>query len=137
MLEDAPMEEHYSPFSVAEAFDCMNPSSKLTKNRKARGNSNRRRFSDDQIRSLERIFESETRLDPQKKVQVAWELGLQPRQVAIWFQNKRARWKSKQLEHDYAVLVTNYTQLASRLETLKNEKHALVSLVSTTTSPAG
>ncbi|CAL5361595.1 unnamed protein product [Camellia sinensis] len=71
---------------------------------KKKRNKNQRRFSDDQIRSLETMFESESKLEPRKKMQVARELGLQPRQVGIWFQNKRARWKSKQLERDYSVL---------------------------------
>ncbi|KAK8570363.1 hypothetical protein V6N13_003046 [Hibiscus sabdariffa] len=95
-----------------------------TKRKKSK---NKRRFSDDQIRSLESIFESETRLDPRKKYQVAKDLGLQPRQVAIWFQNKRARSKSKELERDYNILQDNYNNLASMFEGLKKEKQALVS----------
>ncbi|KAL0400546.1 UNVERIFIED_CONTAM: Homeobox-leucine zipper protein ATHB-7 [Sesamum latifolium] len=69
---------------------------------------NARRFTNEQIRSLETIFEMETKLEPRKKLEVARDLGLQPRQVAIWFQNRRARWKSKQLEQEYKVLKTNY-----------------------------
>ncbi|KFK37424.1 hypothetical protein AALP_AA4G255400 [Arabis alpina] len=90
-------------------------------------NNNQRRFSEEQIKSLEMMFESETRLEPRKKVQLARELGLQPRQVAIWFQNKRARWKSKQLETEYNILRQNYNNLASQFESLKKEKLALVS----------
>ncbi|CAL1398673.1 unnamed protein product [Linum trigynum] len=88
-------------------------------------NKNRKRFSDEQIKSLESIFQSESRLEPRRKVQVAKQLGLQPRQVAIWFQNKRARRKSKQLERDYNILGASYTALASRYESLKKEKQAL------------
>jgi homeobox-leucine zipper protein len=72
------------------------------------------------------MFESESRLEPQKKLQMATELGLQPRQVAIWFQNRRARWKSKQLERDYSTLRANYNSLAAKFEAAKKEKHALV-----------
>jgi homeobox-leucine zipper protein len=97
----------------------------VTTSRKKK-NKNKRRFSDEQIKSLESMFESETRLEPRKKMQLAKELGLQPRQVAIWFQNKRARWKSKQLERDFSILRANYNSLASRFETLKKEKQALV-----------
>ncbi|KAG6784901.1 hypothetical protein POTOM_010612 [Populus tomentosa] len=111
----------YSP-SATEPFSCMNG---VTTSRKKR-NKNKRRFSDEQIKSLESMFESETRLEPRKKMQLAKELGLQPRQVAIWFQNKRARWKSKQLERDFSILRANYNSLASRFETLKKEKQALV-----------
>ncbi|KAF8060440.1 hypothetical protein N665_1215s0011 [Sinapis alba] len=88
---------------------------------------NQRRFSDEQIKSLEMMFESETRLEPRKKVQLARDLGLQPKQVAIWFQNKRARWKSKQLETKFNILRQNYNDLASQFESLKKEKQALVS----------
>ncbi|KAK8692769.1 hypothetical protein V6N13_070376 [Hibiscus sabdariffa] len=88
---------------------------------------NKKRFTNDQTRSLESVFESETRLEPRKKLQVAEELGLQPRQVAIWFQNRRARLKSKQMEKDYMRLRDKYDNLASRFESLTNEKQCLIS----------
>ncbi|KAK7282530.1 hypothetical protein RIF29_11388 [Crotalaria pallida] len=86
---------------------------------------NKRRFSDEQIRSLECIFESESKLEPRKKLQLARELGLQPRQVAIWFQNRRARWKSKRVEQEFRKLRDEYDNLASRFESLKKEKESL------------
>ncbi|KAL6575602.1 hypothetical protein OROHE_000979 [Orobanche hederae] len=86
----------------------------------------KRRFSDEQIRSLEVTFESETKLEPRKKAQLAKDLGLQPRQVAIWFQNKRARWKTKQIEKDYGLLMDDYNSLASQFECLKKEKQSLL-----------
>lgn len=94
----------------------------------------KKRFNDDQIRSLETIFQSETKLEPRKKLQLARELGLQPRQVAIWFQNKRARWKSKQLEKDYSLLRSNYNTLASQFQTLNYEKQSLLAQVPSLTS---
>ncbi|MBA0740864.1 hypothetical protein Gogos_014049 [Gossypium gossypioides] len=94
-----------------------------------KSSSNKRRFTDDQIRLLESIFESETKLEPKKKLQVARELGLQPRQVSIWFQNRRARLKSKQMEKDYVTLRDNYDNLVSRFEMLKEEKQCLISQI--------
>ncbi|KAK4384797.1 Homeobox-leucine zipper protein HOX6 [Sesamum angolense] len=67
----------------------------------------------------------ETKLEPRKKLEVARDLGLQPRQVAIWFQNRRARWKSKQLEQEYKVLKTNYDGLCMQFDHLKREKQSL------------
>ena len=90
----------------------------------------KRRFSDEQVRLLETIFESETKLEPRKKVQVARELGLQPRQVAIWFQNKRARWKSKQIEKNYRLLKANFDNLKARFEAMRREKESLLEQVS-------
>ncbi|WOH06626.1 hypothetical protein DCAR_0626054 [Daucus carota subsp. sativus] len=89
-------------------------------------NKNTKRFSDEQIRSLESIFKLDTKLEPKKKIQLARELELQPRQVAIWFQNRRARWKSKQLEQEYRALKTNYDNLNSQFEFLKEEKESLL-----------
>lgn len=92
-------------------------------------NKNTKRFSDEQIRSLESIFKLDTKLEPKKKIQLARELELQPRQVAIWFQNRRARWKSKQLEQEYRALKTNYDNLSSQFEFLKEEKESLLTQV--------
>ncbi|XP_073288306.1 homeobox-leucine zipper protein ATHB-7-like [Primulina huaijiensis] len=84
------------------------------------------RFSDEQIRSLEEVFESETKLEPGNKMKLAKQLGLQPRQIAIWFQNKRARWKSKTIEKDYGLLLADYKNLSSLFEALKKEKQSLL-----------
>ncbi|KAK8489092.1 hypothetical protein V6N13_046840 [Hibiscus sabdariffa] len=86
---------------------------------------NKRRFSDEQIRSLEVMFESDSRPESVIKQQLANELGLQPRQIAIWFQNRRARTKAKQVERDYNVLKESYEALASSYESLKLENQSL------------
>nr|BAA93468.1 homeobox protein PpHB9 [Physcomitrium patens] len=76
----------------------------------------KRRLSFDQVQSLERSFELENKLEPERKLQLAKELGLQPRQVAVWFQNRRARWKIKQLERDYGALAKDYNRLKEEFE---------------------
>lgn len=100
-----------------------------TQKKKKNRSKNKRRFSDEQIKLLESMFQSDTKLDPSKKVQMARELGLQPRQVAIWFQNKRARWRSKQIEQDYKILSAKYENLASQFECLKKERQSLLEQV--------
>ncbi|KAF5765590.1 putative transcription factor HB-HD-ZIP family [Helianthus annuus] len=85
----------------------------------------KRRLSNHQVKSLEKIFEVDNKLDPDRKVKVARELGLQPRQVAIWFQNRRARWKTKQLERDYNVLKSNYDVLKHNYHKLQQEKDTI------------
>lgn len=88
-------------------------------------NNCRQRFSDEQIKSLEITFETESRPELRMKQHLANKLGLQPRQIAIWFQNKRARSKSKELERKYDVLKADYDKLASQFESLKEENQAL------------
>ncbi|KAL5710178.1 hypothetical protein ACHQM5_020775 [Ranunculus cassubicifolius] len=97
-----------------------------TSTRKNRKNKNKRRFSDAQIKSMENMFETESKLEPRTKVELAKELNLQPRQVAIWFQNRRARWKSKQLERDFNLLKANYDALSTQFESIKKEKQMLL-----------
>lgn len=86
----------------------------------------KRRLSVEQVKALEKNFEVENKLEPERKVKLAQELGLQPRQVAVWFQNRRARWKTKQLERDYGVLKANYESLKQKYETLHHDNEALL-----------
>ena len=85
----------------------------------------KRRLSFHQVKALERNFELDNKLEPEKKVKLAEELGLQPRQVAIWFQNRRARWKTKQLERDYGVLKSNFDALKVDCKNLEQENETL------------
>jgi hypothetical protein len=95
----------------------------------------KRRFTEEQIRSLESMFHAHhAKLEPREKAELARELGLQPRQVAIWFQNKRARWKSKQLEREYSALRDDYDALLCSYESLKKEKLALIKQARTSSS---
>ncbi|KAJ6388438.1 hypothetical protein OIU77_026915 [Salix suchowensis] len=58
------------------------------------------------------MFESKSRPEPEMKQQLADEIGLEPRQVAIWFQNRRARLKTKQVEKECSL---------GKLQKLKNQ----------------
>ena len=86
----------------------------------------KRRLGVDQVKALEKNFEVENKLEPERKVKLAQELGLQPRQVAVWFQNRRARWKTKQLERDYGLLKTSYETLKVNYDTLQYDNEALL-----------
>ncbi|CAN1266071.1 Homeobox-leucine zipper protein HAT5 [Linum perenne] len=92
----------------------------------------KRRLSVDQVQFLEKSFEIDNKLEPDRKIQLAKDLGLQPRQVAIWFQNRRARWKTKQLERDYDTLQSSFDTLQADYAGLLKEKDHLKSEVKNT-----
>ncbi|CAL9061114.1 unnamed protein product [Musa banksii] len=85
----------------------------------------KRRLTADQVEFLEKNFEVENKLEPERKLQLAKDLGLKPRQVAIWFQNRRARWKAKQLEKGYESLKSSYDSLKLDHDNLLKENEKL------------
>ncbi|KAG6398842.1 hypothetical protein SASPL_140313 [Salvia splendens] len=46
-------------------------------------------------------------------------------QIAIWFQNRRARWKTKQLEKDYEILKRQFEAIKAENEALHTHNHKL------------
>jgi homeobox-leucine zipper protein len=96
------------------------------------GGEKKRRLSAEQVRALERSFEVENKLEPERKARLARDLGLQPRQVAVWFQNHRAREKTKQLERDYAALRHSYDALRHDHDALRRDKDVLLAEVHVT-----
>ncbi|XP_010243186.1 PREDICTED: homeobox-leucine zipper protein ATHB-22-like [Nelumbo nucifera] len=113
---------------MVERSSAIPSSNKRNDNQDNHDNSNhnnqeirKRRLTGDQIKSLERSFQEEMKLEPERKMRLARELGLQPRQVAVWFQNRRARWKAKQLERVYGALKHEFDVISREKQKLQEE----------------
>ncbi|KAK8510854.1 hypothetical protein V6N13_097581 [Hibiscus sabdariffa] len=86
------------------------------------------RLSKDQSAILEESFKEHSTLNPKQKMALANQLGLRPRQVEVWFQNRRARTKLKQNEVDCEFLkrcCENLTEENRRLQKEVQELRAL------------
>ncbi|KAL3516878.1 hypothetical protein ACH5RR_023780 [Cinchona calisaya] len=86
------------------------------------------RLSKEQAAVLEETFKEHNTLNPKQKLALAKQLNLRPRQVEVWFQNRRARTKLKQTEVDCEYLkrcCENLTEENRRLQKEVNELRAL------------
>ncbi|EXB37628.1 Homeobox-leucine zipper protein HAT3 [Morus notabilis] len=86
------------------------------------------RLTKDQSLILEETFKEHNTLNPKQKLALAKELNLRPRQVEVWFQNRRARTKLKQTEVDCEYLkrcCENLTEENRRLQKEVQELRAL------------
>ncbi|KAI4341324.1 hypothetical protein MLD38_026058 [Melastoma candidum] len=84
-------------------------------------NKTKTRLSSHQLEMLEESFQEGIKLDPERKMKLTRELGLEPRQVAVWFQNRRARWKTKQMELLYAELMQEFDITCKEKSRLQEE----------------
>lgn len=87
----------------------------------AGGEARKRRLTDAQVEFLEMSFGKERKLESGRKLHLAGELGLEPKQVAVWFQNRRARHKNKQLEGEYLKLKSSHDAIVVEKCHLENE----------------
>ncbi|KAJ1434425.1 Leucine zipper, homeobox-associated [Sesbania bispinosa] len=87
--------------SDGEAYD-QRASSRASDEDENGGGSTRKklRLSKEQSAFLEESFKEHNTLNPKQKLALAKQLNLRPRQVEVWFQNRRARTKLKQTEVD-------------------------------------
>ncbi|KAM7492552.1 hypothetical protein LguiA_035473 [Lonicera macranthoides] len=86
---------------------------------------NKKRLNQDQVKHLELSFDSNKRLEPELKLRLSRELGIPPRQIAIWYQNKRARWKNQSLELDYSTLQIRLENTLAEKKQLEREVERL------------
>ncbi|CAI9771575.1 unnamed protein product [Fraxinus pennsylvanica] len=92
------------------------------------GSRKKLRLSKDQSAILEESFKEHNTLNPKQKLALSKRLGLRPRQVEVWFQNRRARTKLKQTEVDCEFLkrcCENLTEENRRLQKEVQELRAL------------
>ncbi|XP_065857630.1 homeobox-leucine zipper protein HOX3 [Euphorbia lathyris] len=83
------------------------------------------RLSKDQSRLLEESFRQHHTLNPRQKEGLATQLKLRPRQVEVWFQNRRARSKLKQTEMECEFLKRWFGMLKEQNRRLQREVEEL------------
>ncbi|XVE55691.1 hypothetical protein DITRI_Ditri03aG0178800 [Diplodiscus trichospermus] len=86
------------------------------------------RLSKEQSAVLENSFKEHSTLNPKQKQALAEQLNLRPRQVEVWFQNRRARTKLKQTEVDCELLKKCCETLTEENKRLHKELQELKSL---------
>ncbi|GMJ16143.1 homeobox-leucine zipper protein 3 [Hibiscus trionum] len=86
------------------------------------------RLSKEQSLVLEETFKEHTTLNPKQKLALAKQLNLRPRQVEVWFQNRRARTKLKQTEVDCEYLKRCCENLTHKNQRLHKEVQELRAL---------
>ncbi|KAL3637325.1 Homeobox-leucine zipper protein [Castilleja foliolosa] len=86
------------------------------------------RLSKQQSAFLEESFKEHNTLNPKQKLALAKELNLRPRQVEVWFQNRRARTKLKQTEVDCEYLKKCCDTLTEENRRLQKELQELRAL---------
>ncbi|KAK4489687.1 hypothetical protein RD792_000320 [Penstemon davidsonii] len=89
------------------------------------------RLSKEQSAFLEDSFKEHNTLNPKQKVALAKQLNLRPRQVEVWFQNRRARTKLKQTEVDCEYLKRCCETLTEENKRLQKELQELRALKAT------
>ncbi|XP_057488923.1 homeobox-leucine zipper protein HOX11-like [Actinidia eriantha] len=86
------------------------------------------RLSKEQSAFLEDSFKENSTLNPKQKLGLAKQLNLRPRQVEVWFQNRRARTKLKQTEVDCEFLKKFCETLTEENRRLQKELQELRAL---------
>ncbi|XP_051147479.1 homeobox-leucine zipper protein GLABRA 2-like [Andrographis paniculata] len=76
------------------------------------------RHTPEQIRVMEALFKECPHPDEKQRVQLSNKLGLNPRQVKFWFQNRRTQIKAIQERHENSILKTE-------IEKLREENQAM------------
>ncbi|KAF9592964.1 hypothetical protein IFM89_019268 [Coptis chinensis] len=92
------------------------------------GSHKKLRLTKEQTTLLEESFGQNHTLNLKQKDALASQLGLKPRQVEVWFQNRRARTKLKQTEVEYEHLKRCFGSLTEENKRLQREVEQLRAL---------
>ncbi|KAF2565626.1 hypothetical protein F2Q70_00024975 [Brassica cretica] len=124
VTQGGPLLEHYyaPPAMVESSFGEASNTNNGYETKK-------KKMTNEQLKLLEISFQEEMKLDPERKMKLSKELGLQPRQIAVWFQNRKARWKNKQLEHLYESLRQEFDIICQEKKLLQEELVQLKAMI--------
>ncbi|GLJ20963.1 hypothetical protein SUGI_0383010 [Cryptomeria japonica] len=86
------------------------------------------RLCKEQYMYLEETFKAHNTLNMEQKLALAQRLNLRPRQIEVWFQNRRARTKAKQTEADFELLKRYCINLKEENGQLSKELQVLKAL---------
>ncbi|KAK7362570.1 hypothetical protein VNO77_04687 [Canavalia gladiata] len=114
-INQVPLEEDWMVSNMEDEEDSSNgdpPRKKL-------------RLTKEQSRLLEESFRQNHTLNPKQKEALAMQLKLRPRQVEVWFQNRRARSKLKQTEMECEYLKRWFGSLTEQNRRLQREVEEL------------
>ncbi|MED6204807.1 Homeobox-leucine zipper protein GLABRA 2 [Stylosanthes scabra] len=78
------------------------------------------RHTADQIREMEALFKESPHPDEKQRQQLSKQLGLAPRQVKFWFQNRRTQIKAIQERHENSLLKTEIEKLKEKNKGLRD-----------------
>ncbi|MFS8023143.1 putative transcription factor homeobox-WOX family [Helianthus anomalus] len=87
--------------------------------------STKKRLTNEQVKLLETSFNYNNKLDSTRKSHLAQQLGIPARQIAIWYQNKRARWRNQSLETEYKAIQHKLERVSSDKSRLEREVERL------------
>ncbi|XP_043815093.1 homeobox-leucine zipper protein HOX11 isoform X2 [Manihot esculenta] len=111
-----------------EAIDAERASSRASDDEENGLTRKKLRLSKEQSAFLEESFKEHNTLNPKQKLALAKQLNLRPRQVEVWFQNRRARTKLKQTEVDCEYLKRCCETLTEENRRLQKELQELRAL---------
>lgn len=77
------------------------------------------RHTSEQIRVMEALFKESPHPDEKQRQQLSKQLGLAPRQVKFWFQNRRTQIKAIQERHENSLLKSEIEKLREKNKTLR------------------
>ncbi|KAK9097423.1 hypothetical protein Sjap_022920 [Stephania japonica] len=118
--EEEQIEETYTNILISGS------NNSTSSNNNKYGNTKKKlRLTKEQLALLENCFKRHTTLNITQKLDLAVKLDLQPRQIEVWFQNRRARTKHKQVEMNYVVLKKRCESLGEENKKLKSELEEL------------
>ncbi|KAG6784408.1 hypothetical protein POTOM_010100 [Populus tomentosa] len=115
-------------FGIGEEVDAERVSSRLSDEDEEGSPRKKLRLTKEQSVILEDNFKDHSTLNPKQKQVLAEQLNLRPRQVEVWFQNRRARSKLKQTEVDCELLKKCCETLTLENKRLQKELQELKSL---------